>query len=51
MTTAAWGRCATQDFTSKQLLSIINTGVGVRMSKKARQQSLQLIEDLDKQRR
>ena len=51
LTRARWIALGQQDFSSKQLVSIISTGVGVRMSKKARQSALQLIEDLDKQRR
>jgi hypothetical protein len=45
------GAAFAQEFTSKQLVSIIGTGVGVRMSKKGRQSAMTLIEELEKQRR
>jgi len=40
-----------QEYTAKQLAHMITTGVGTRVSKKERLAMLQLIEDLDKQRR
>lgn len=43
--------CLAQEYTAKQLAHMITTGVGTRVSKKERQAMLQLIEDLDKQRR